>query len=184
LYVLYVHLSKVIGVPFGVLFLPYLALVTLSAYTLIGLVSSIDGEALRQRLTGIVPARAAGVILVSVTILFIALNASAVVAALASQPPGEPEHPVYTLIADFTTLIPVCLAGGFLLWRRDPLGYVGGAGLLLNYSIFLLGPIPVLALQAVHNGSPIPMADILFLLAIASVCLIPLGFFVRGIVRS
>ena len=184
LYVLYVHLPKAIGVPFGVLFLPYLVLVALSVCTLIGLVSSIDGEVVRQRLTGVVPAKAAGVILVGATILFIALNVSAVVTALASQPPSEPEHPVYILITDFTTLIPACLVGGFLLWRRDPLGYVAGTGLLLIYSILLIGPIPVLVFQAFNDGSPIPVADILFLLVIASICLIPFGFFLRGIARS
>ncbi|MDH5459115.1 MAG: hypothetical protein OEY26_10400, partial [Nitrospinota bacterium] len=39
-YVLYIYVPYVIGVPFNALFLPYIALVTLSAYTLIGLVAS------------------------------------------------------------------------------------------------------------------------------------------------
>jgi hypothetical protein len=166
------------------LFLPYLILVTLSAYTLIGLVSSIDGEAVRQRLIGVVPAKTAGGILVGATILFIVLNVSSVVTALVSHPPSEPEHPVYTLITDFATLIPACLVGGFLLWRRDPLGYVAGAGLLLVFSILLIGPIPIMMFQAFHDDSPIPVADILFLLVIASTYLIPFGLFVRGVARS
>ena len=52
LYVLYSYVTNLIGVPFGVLFLPYLLLVTLSAYTTIALVASIDGEAVRQRRSG------------------------------------------------------------------------------------------------------------------------------------
>jgi hypothetical protein len=53
-YVLYMYIPYVVGVPFNVLFLAYLLLVVLSAYTLIGLVASvasIDGEAVRQRLS-------------------------------------------------------------------------------------------------------------------------------------
>ena len=49
LYVTYSYITNLIGMPFGVLFLPYLLLITFSAYTLVGLVASIDGEAVRQR---------------------------------------------------------------------------------------------------------------------------------------
>jgi hypothetical protein len=181
LYVLYRYVASLTDVPFGVMFLPYLLLVTLSAYTLIGLVASIDGEVVRHRLTGLVPARAAGGILIGATVLFAALNIGFVVTGLASQPPVEPDHP---LIADFTTLIPACLAGGFLMWRREPLGYVAGAGLLFIYSMLLIGPIPVIALSALAEGAPIPAGDILFLLVIALICLVPFGLFIRGIVRS
>jgi hypothetical protein len=183
-YVLYRYTATLIGVPFGVLFLPYLLLVTLSVYTLIGLVASIDGEVVRQRLSGLVPERLAGGFLIGATVLFVLLDTSAIVIALTSQPPVEPEHPVYVLIADFATLIPACLVGGFFLWRREPLGYVAGAGLLFIYSVLLIGPIPVLVFSSLSTGSPIPVADILFLLVIALICLVPLALFVRGIVRS
>jgi hypothetical protein len=70
-YVLYIYISYLFGMPFNVLFLPYLTIVTLSVYTMIGLVASIDGEAVHQRLTGVVPARTAGGILAGLAILFI-----------------------------------------------------------------------------------------------------------------
>jgi hypothetical protein len=184
IYVLYRYIANLLAVPFGVMFMPYLFLVTLSAYTLVGLVASINGEAVRQRLIGAVPARVAVGILIGATVLFIALDVSAIVIALASQPPSEPEHPVYVLIADFSTMIPMCLVGGFLLWRRQALGYVGDAGLLLLYSILLIGPVPILMFSSSVNGLPIPVTDILFLLAMASICLIPFGLFVRGIFKS
>jgi hypothetical protein len=183
-YVVYRYLASAIGVGFGVVFLPYLLLVALAAYTLIGLVASIDGDEVRQQLAGAVPARVAGAILVGATVLFIALDGGAIVTALTTQPPREPEHPVYVLIADFVTLIPACLIGGFLLWRRAPLGYVAGAGLLLVYSVLLIGPVPVLAVQAFHDGAPFPAGDVLFLLTIASICIVPLGYFLRGMTRT
>jgi hypothetical protein len=183
-YVVYRYLASAIGVGFGVMFLPYLLLVALGAYTSIGLVASIDGEAVRQRLAGAVPARAAGAILVGATMLFIALDGGAIITALTTQPPSEPEHPVYVLITDFVTLIPACLVGGLLLWQRAPLGYVAGAGLLLVYSVLLIGPVPVLAVQAFHDGAPFPADDVLFLVAIASICIVPLGLFLRGMTRT
>jgi hypothetical protein len=183
-YVVYRYLASAIGVGFGVMFLPYLLLVALGAYTLIGLVASIDGEAVRERLAGAVPARATGAILIGATVLFIVLDGGAILTALTAQPPRDPEHPVHVLIADFVTLIPACLIGGFLLWRRTPLGYVAGAGLLLVYSVLLIGPIPVLAVQAFHDGAPFPVGDVLFLLAIASICIVPLGLFLRGMIRT
>jgi hypothetical protein len=184
LYVLYSYITNLVGVPFGVLFLPYLILVTLSAYTTMGLVTSIDGEAVRQRLSGNVPARVAGGILVGLTSLFIVMNVSAIVTALASQPPSEPEHPVYVLIADFTVVIPACFVGGLLLWRRQALGYVGGAGLLLMYTLLFAGLIPVLAFPTFYYALPIPVVDIVAVLVWCAMCFITFVFFVRGIAKS
>jgi hypothetical protein len=61
---------------------------------------------------------------------------------------------------------------------------VAGAGLLFIYSVLLLGPIPIMLFQASQTGSPVAGGDILFLVLIASLCLVPLGLFLRGIVRS
>jgi hypothetical protein len=184
LYLLYSYITNLVGVPFGILFLPYLLLVTLSAYTTVGLVASIDSEAVRQRLNGNVPARVAGGILIGLTILFIILNVSAVITALTSQPPGEPEHPVYVLIADFTVVIPTCLVGGLLLWRRQALGHVGGAGLLLMYSLLFAGLIPVMVFPTFYDASPMPVVDIVMIFIWCIMCFILFVLFVRGITRS
>ena len=138
----------------------------------------------RRYANGHVPARVAGGVLVGLTGLFIVMNVSAIVTALTSQPPSEPEHPVYVLIADFTAVIPTCLVGGLLLWRHEALGYVGGAGLLLMYSLLFAGLIPVLVFPAFYNASPIPGVDIVMMLVCCAMCFIPFVLFVRGIVRS
>ena len=49
-YVLYTYAMYLIGAPFSPLFLVYVVLVALSAYTTIGLVASIDGVQVRERL--------------------------------------------------------------------------------------------------------------------------------------
>ncbi|NIV35235.1 MAG: hypothetical protein GWN58_39005, partial [Anaerolineae bacterium] len=130
LYMLYIYLANAIGVPLGVLFLAYVAIAALSAYTLIGLVACIDAEAVRQRLAGAVPERAAGAILVVLSVLFSLMNLAYVVTALTSPMAAHPpEMPVW--IVDFVVLAPAWILGGLLLWRRNALGYVAGAALLL-----------------------------------------------------
>lgn len=178
-YVLYIYVPYVIGVPFDVLFLPYLVLVTLSAYTLIGLVASIDGEVVRQRLTGFVPARTSGGILVGLAILIIVRQIAVIVTALAGQTSVDAVE-LSSWIADFTMAVPLLLVGGILLWRHKALGYVAGAGLLLGYGVLALSLIPFFVLQARFTGSPIDVTGIVAVLVMAALCFIPFAFFVRG----
>jgi hypothetical protein len=178
-YVLYMYVPYVIGVPFNVLFLPYLVLVALSAYTLIGLVASIDGEVVRQRLTGGVPAKTSGGILAGLAILIIVRQIAVIVTALTSQAPVDTLE-LAVWIADFTVACPALLIGGFLLWRREALGYVAGAGLLLQYGVLAVGLIPTMVFQALHTASPIDVAGIVVVLVMAALCFIPFAFFVRG----
>ena len=178
-YVLYMYVPYVIGVPFNVLFLPYLVLVTLSVCTLIDLVASIDGEVVRQRLTGFVPARTSGGILVGLAILIIVRQVAVIVTALAGQTPVDAVE-LSSWIADFVVAVPVLLVGGILLWRRDPLGYVAGAGLLLGYGVLALSVIPFFVLQARYTGSPIDVSGVVAVLVMAALCFVPFAFFVRG----
>jgi hypothetical protein len=179
LYVLYSYITNLVGVPFGVTFLPYLLLVTLSAYTMIGLVASIDGEAVRRRLTGVVPARTAGGVLVGLTGLFVVINVGNIITATTSQPAGTLDlAPVW--IADFVAVIPTCLVGGFLLWWRKALGYVAGAGLLLQYSLLRIGLAVVLAFPAIYDASPVDVGGLVTMLAVGLVCSILLVLFLRG----
>lgn len=178
-YILYMYIPYLIAVPFNVLFLPYVALVTLSAFTLIGLVASIDGRAVRQWLNGFVPARASAGILIGLALLIVARQMALVITALATQVRVD-EMEVATWIADFAVAVPLLLAGGILLWRRRPLGYVAGAGLLLGYAILALGVIPFLAFEPRYSGSPLDVAGIAAVLVMAVLCLVPFAFFVRA----
>jgi hypothetical protein len=91
---------------------------------------------------------------------------------------------VYVLIADFTVVIPTCFVGGLLLWRRQALGYVGGAGLLLMYSLLFAGLIPVMVFPAFYDASPMPVVDIVVILVCCAMCFIPFVLFVRGTARN
>jgi hypothetical protein len=69
-YGLYNYLAYLFGMPFNGMFPFYLAIVTLSIYTTIGLVAGIDGQALKNRLAGRVPEKLAGGVLTAFGILF------------------------------------------------------------------------------------------------------------------
>jgi hypothetical protein len=183
LYVLYIYVAYAIGVPFNVLFLAYVVLVPLSAYTIICLVASIDAAAVRQRLAGAVPERTAGGILAGLAILFTLMNLTDIVAALTSPTPDYLlEFPVW--IADFAVGAPAWLVGGLLLWQRQALGYVAGAGLLLLGSMLFVGVIFALAFPAFSTASPVDVTAIVFILVMGLICFVPFALFVRGAVKS
>lgn len=181
-YGLYNYLVYLFGVPLTWLYPLYLLIVTLSLYTTIALVAAVDGALVKGRLSGHVPERLAGGILIGFGTLF-ALRALAVMAgALADQIPlADPE--LGLLVADFI-LSGALLIGGILLWRRRPLGYVGGTGLLFQASMLFIGLIAVLILQPVLNGTPFMPVDIVVVLLMGLICFVPFALFVRGVVRS
>lgn len=179
LYVFYSYVTNLIGVPFGVLFLPTLLLVPLSAYATIAVVTSIDAKAAQRRLSGAVPARAAGAVLVVLTSLFVLMAVGDIVTAVVThREVGPLERTLW--IADLTTISPACLIGGVLLFRRRALGYVGGAGLLLAYAMLFIGLLPVMVFPALCDGSPIDGVGIALMLGAGLICLALLVPFVRA----
>ena len=179
-YVLYTYALYLLGAPFRALFLLHVALVSLSAFTTIAVVASVDGEAVRRRLAGIVPARTVGGLLVGLACLTLAQDAGgAVVSALAGIGPAEPiARHVWTV--DLVVEVPAVLLGGVLLWRRQSLGYVAGAGLLLQFGLTPLGLAAILALQPILTSSPLNVGTIVGVLIFSVVSFVPLAFFVRG----
>jgi hypothetical protein len=111
-YALYWYVLYLTGAPFSVLFLVYVPLVTLSAFTIIGVVSSTDGEEVRRRLSASVPARAIGALLVVLGLLTLAQDTTgALVTALADDAPADPAaRPVW--ISDLALQAPAVIVGG------------------------------------------------------------------------
>jgi hypothetical protein len=179
LYVLYIYLSYVIGVPIKAPFVVYLALIPLSAYTLIGVVASIDAAAVRGRLAGAVPQRAAGAILVGMAVLFTLINLGAIVATLTGPAADDLlELPVW--IADSAVIAPAWLVGGLLLFQRKPLGYVAGTGLLLLGGMLFVGAVLALAFPAFYRAEPLDVPAILFVLVAGLICFVPFALFARA----
>ena len=182
-YILYVYTFYILGVPFNILFLPYIALVTLSAYTIIGLVASIDGEEVRKRLNGKVPARTAGGMFILIAILFIAVDMFLIVTTLASRSPVSSTS-YASWVTDFTIQLPALLVVGILLWRHEALGYVAAPGLLFQGAVLNAGFAIVLALQAIFTSSPINAPFVALVFGIGAISFILLALFVRGAARG
>ncbi|HET9222802.1 MAG TPA: hypothetical protein VFO07_09880 [Roseiflexaceae bacterium] len=177
-YVLYTYALYLVGAPFSALFLAYVGLVTLSAYTTIGILASIDGEAVRQQLSS-APTRIIGGALVGLAVLAYAALTSLVIATLASPSSGDPLlRPQW--IVDYTLGTPVLLIGGVLLWRRARLGYVSAAGLLLVSGVNGVAFAVSGALGALITTTPTDAAVIAVHLVISAISFALLVLFLRG----
>jgi len=178
LYILYVYVIYLTGVPFNALFLVYAVLVTFCAYALIGLVASLDGEAVRRRFDGIVPARPVGGLLIVFAVLFGAYQVSEIATAILNSTKVE-QMLLAAGIGDLTVECPALLVAGILLWQRKPLGYVAGAGLLLEIGLLFVG-LPIAGILAGPlTGTPADTS----LVAFGAIGLIPLAllvYYVRG----
>jgi hypothetical protein len=181
-YVLYNYIVYVFGMPLNWAFLLYLTLLTMSIYTMIGLVASIDGKSVKQRLTGTVPVRVAGGVLAGLGGLFLLLVIGELINALTSQTP-VPTVELGLHVADFL-ISPALVIGGVLLWRREALGYVAGTGLLFQASMLFIGLIMILILQPLLTEAAFILTDIVVTFILGLVCFIPFVLYVRGVVRS
>ena len=181
-YVLYNYLAYIFALPFNLMFLPNLILVTLSTYTLIGFVANIDGTEVKQRLSGLVPEKLSGGIILSFGLIY--LIRVCVIAIGANIDGSEiTATELAPMISDFI-LCPAWIIGGVLLWRKQALGYVSGLGLLFQASMLFIGLIIYMLIQPSLTGVSTSVNDVIVVLIMGMICFIPFGLFVRGIVRS
>lgn len=178
-YVLYDYAYYALGAPFNALFIPYLVLMTASAYATIAIVASIDGTAVRQRLLSTVRPRLTGGYLVGLALLFTALWTAMSLSALASGTQLDLVPRVVTTL-DLTVQLPALLVGGVLLWRRESLGYVVAFGLLLQASTYLVGLSAISVLQETLIGAPIDPVAVYPGIVVGALCLALMASFVRG----
>ena len=177
-YVFYTYIVYTYSMPLNAAFLLHLALVTLSAYTMIGLVASIDAKAVQNRLTGAVPERAGGGVLAGLGILFTVRVIAVLVNAIINQTPLAATELALN-VADFM-ITPAWVIGGVLLWRRDAPGYVFGLGLLFQASMLFVGLIFVLILRPFITPAQFVLSDVLVITVMGMICFIPFAHFVRG----
>jgi hypothetical protein len=181
-YVLYNYLVYLFAMPLNELFPAYLLLVTLSAYTIMGVIASIDGRTVERALASRVPVRLAGGFLAAIGTLF-ALRAIGLLAgALINESPVAKVEQAL-LVTDFLAG-PAWVIGGVLLWQRRRLGYVVSVGLLYQASMLFAGLVIVLILQPFLTGLPFARADTLIVAVLGIVCSIPFALFVRGVVTN
>ncbi|MBN2048462.1 MAG: hypothetical protein JW750_11510 [Anaerolineaceae bacterium] len=181
-YVFYTYLTYLMAVPLSAVFLLHLSLVTLSGYTLCGLMAHIDPQAVRMRLNGHVPERFAGSVLAGLGFLFfvrvIGMMANAVVSG------AEMSGVDFALNrADFLAA-PAWMVSGMMLWERKGFGYAAGLGMLCAGSMLFIGLMVVLVARALMAGEALPWVDMGVVGAMGLVILIPFIGFLRGVARS
>ena len=181
-YVLYNYMIYVLAMPLNWAFLLHLTLITASIYTIIILVTSIDGKKIQQRLTGVVHERISGIILVAMGFLFILQSVGAMVDPIINQIQiTGTEFAVH--VADFS-ISPALVIGGILLWRRKEFGYVSGLGLLFQASMLFIGLIVFMIIQPLLTTTPFLLVDVLVVALMGLICFIPLSLFIRGIMSE
>lgn len=152
-FTVYNYVIYTLSVHAGALFLPWIAVLGLSIYALIGGLAVLDVGAVKARFPR-APRRMAGWFLIVVAAVFTALWLSDIVpAVLAAQVPagarelGLPSNPVHVL--DLSFYLPAAFTTGVLLLRRHPWAYATAPGLL----VFLtLTGLPILVTPFVANA--------------------------------
>jgi hypothetical protein len=177
-YVFYNYIAYLFGIPFSYTFPLNLTLVTLSVYTIIVLVGSIDGKIVQEKLHDKVPEKFTGGIIAAFGILFAVRVAAVVIGALVKEMP-IPTTELPVLIADFL-VSPAFIIGGVLLWRRQALGYLSGLGLLFQASMLFIGLIVFMLIQPLLTDASFPLLDIVVVAVMGLICFVPFGLYVRG----
>ncbi|NOH01814.1 MAG: hypothetical protein HND47_07555 [Chloroflexi bacterium] len=177
LYVTYNYIAYAVAMPLTWQFIPYVLLVVLSGFIIYRLMTSLDGRSIQQRLNGKIPERFAGGVLAGLGALFFLRGIGQLVQASITGPE------LAVIIADLL-ITPLWVIGGILLWRKKPLGYISGAGLLFQASMLFVALLVFFILQPVVAGVPFPTTDFIVVFVMGLVCFVPFGLFVRGMLRN
>ena len=178
-YALYNYLTYLLGMPFGVMYIVHMVIVTLCIYTLIGLIASIDSGAVKNQLSGNVPERLTGGVLFVAGIAFALL---ALITIEIAELSDENLHPAALAISTADFIVSAAwVIGGVMMWRKKSLGYVLGPGLLFNLSMLFVGLLVILLIQPLITDLPFSIFDVVVLLIMTLISFIPLILFIRGI---
>jgi hypothetical protein len=130
-YIAYAYSFAVLGTWLPPLFLVYVAIVSMSVYSLIFVLMSTDAEAVRGRFSDQTPVRWAGGFLMVMSLLLATLWVAMIVGdTLSGTQPKSTLFVIWPL--DLVIALPALFWGGLWLWRRQALGYVVGGIVLMK----------------------------------------------------
>jgi hypothetical protein len=179
-FVAYTYSLYAVGAPLNALFIPYVLLVALSGYTLIGIVASIDGDGVRGRLKA-VPARLVGGVLIALSAAAVAGLTVQVITELSGPASGAATlRGQGTIAVDHIVGSVPLMIGGVLLWQRRSLGYAATGGLLLVSAAGGIAFAISAVMEGLLAGSMIDVGVIAIHLAIAIIYLALLAVLVRA----
>ncbi len=172
-FVTYNSIAYAVAMPLTGQFFIHLVIVVFSTVAILRLLSSLDGAAVQARLQGRVAERFCAGVLMGLGALFF-LRA---VLEFFDGAAGMAEFGV--LAADGLTT-PLWILGGQYLWRKQPLGYISGAGLLFQATMLFVSLLAFFILQPIIAGVPFPLEDFIVILGMGLVVFVPFGLFLRG----
>ena len=150
-YIAYAYSYAVFGTWLPPLFLVYVAIVSMSIYSLIYLLVSTDADAVRARFAARTPVRWAGGFLIVMSVLLATLWVVMIVGdILSGTPPKSTQFVIWPL--DLVIALPALFWGGLWLWRRQPLGYVVGGIVLMKAAAEGLGLVAQTVVTVFMSG--------------------------------
>jgi hypothetical protein len=130
-YIAYAYSFAVLGTWLPPLFLVYVAIVSMSVYSLIFVLVSTEADALRARFSAHTPVRWAGGFLMVMSLLLATMWVAMIVGdILSGTQPKSTQFVIWPL--DLVIALPALFWGGLWLWRRQALGYVVGGIVLMK----------------------------------------------------
>ena len=177
----YNSIAYVFSLPLTWGFILHLILVVMDIYTLIALVTNIDGKVIQHQFRGSVHEKLSGGIIAGFGILFL-LRVLIVLASSLINGETMLRTELAPNIAD-AFIGPSLVVVGLALWKQKVIGYVAGLGLLFQVSMLFIGLIVFLLLQPILTSAPFAFTDILVVLAMGLVSFVPLGLFIRGVIK-
>lgn len=159
-------------------FFLYVTIVGLTVWAIFCLISRVDLTKIKKQLAGSVPVRFTAGVLVILGLLFLLRAGNIIIKAFTAGkmiPPTE--------FADLISSI-IWIIGGAILWQKKALGYVVGAGLILQASLLFVSLLIYFILQPIVVNRPFPLEDFLVIFFMGWVCYIPFGLFLRGLIAQ
>jgi hypothetical protein len=181
IYSLYNYTIYLFGLPSNPIYSIYLAIITISLYTIIGLMANMNMPAIASRLRGTVPMRLSGGFLIGLGILFL-LRATLIMTNSQISQTTITQSELALLTTDFL-FSPVWIIGGIMLWQRSNFGYAAGLGLLFQSSMLFIALIILMFIKPLLSNSVLPLSDIAVVVLMGSICIIPFGIFINAILK-
>lgn len=169
-YICYTYTGATFGYPLGELFLIYLALFSLSVWSLILTIGSVDIAAVRAQFDAGVPRRSVAAFEIFVAIMLCLLWLSRIIPNLTADPVPLTVDPYkFVFGLDLGMVVPLSVLGAVWLWRRLPWGYLI-SGIMLIKCITM--GLALLAMQVLNlmAGQPLDAPEL-----IGSYCIIAGG---------
>jgi hypothetical protein len=152
-YAIYNYAYYLLGAALNPSFPLYLATVVSAAAALVLTVSNIDAVSVARTFPARTTVRLAGAYLVFVGLALASVWLTMWAAYVFAGRPTPVEPDAFRLVAalDCALMVPALVAGGALLWRRQPWGYVIATAAAIQSTLYLLG-LSVGSIVAVHRG--------------------------------